>query len=324
MTIEALRNDHAYAELVANQFDTIVFENELKLAHTEPNRGQFDFADADFGIQFARARGMRVRGHTLVWHESVPAWLQTERFSPEELAAILEEHITTVVTHCRNLAPGSVYAWDVVNEAIDDATPTETRSANPFKPIGNGKDDFIRKSFHWARQADPNAKLFYSDYGIEEVNPRADAAFAMIESMKKDGVPIDGIAFHMHQRIDRPRSPDSIARNLARFAALGLEIEITEFDERIPDAARVTQADLQRQAEVYRSMASICLEQRACSLFETWGFTDKYSWIPEAHPGWGSALYFDEALKPKPAFFGLVSALTGQVGEARAGEPLIR
>jgi endo-1,4-beta-xylanase len=303
--VEALRNDPRYVRVIKGQFDTLVLENEMKMRHVQPSRGVFRFDDADFAVAFARDNGMKMRGHTLVWAESIPDWVIG---TPDELAEIMHRHIQTEVSHFKTLAPGVVYAWDVVNEAFDDRD--DIRDDLPFKKIGNGKDDVIRLAFRWAREADPDAKLFYSDYGIETINDRSDAAYAMIRSMRNEGVPIDGVSFHMHLRSERPRSPNDVAASMARFAALGLEIQVTEFDDRLPVANGASREALDEQASVYEAMARVCMQQPACTLFMTWGFTDAYSWIPESDPGHGSALYFDESFRPKPAFFGLVRALS--------------
>ncbi len=307
--VDALRGDPRYVAVLEKQFDTLVLENEMKMRHTQPRRGVFELDDADYAVRFARDHGMKMRGHALVWAESIPDWISHGAFTPTELAEIMHEHIDKVVRHFGALAPGIVYAWDVVNEAFDDDRH-DIRDDLPFKRIGNGKDDVIRLAFGWARQADPDAKLFYSDYGIETTNARSDAAYAMIRSMKAEGVPIDGVAFHMHLRSDKPRSADGVAKNMARFAALGLEIHVSEFDDRLPTTGGVAGEALTEQGRVYEAMARACALEPACSLFMTWGFTDKYSWIPEADPGQGSALYFDESFRPKPAFFGLVRALS--------------
>jgi endo-1,4-beta-xylanase len=232
--VDALRSDARYVGMIKEQFDTLVLESEMKMRHIQPRRGVFEFGDADYAVLFARESGMKMRGHTLVWAESIPDWVTNGAFTSAELAEIMHRHIQTEVSHFRALAPGTVYAWDVVNEAFDDRDDGTIRDDLPFKKIGNGKDDVIRFAFEWAREADPDAKLFYSDYKIETMNGRSDAAYAMIRSMKAEGVPIDGVSFHMHQRSDAPRSPDDVAKNMARFAALGLEIQITEFDDRLP------------------------------------------------------------------------------------------
>ncbi|MCZ8510963.1 endo-1,4-beta-xylanase [Paenibacillus filicis] len=96
---------------------------------TEPTENTFTFADADTIVNFATANDMKVRGHTLVWHTSNPDWLfkdanGQQMTQPTEANKILprkrlENHIKNVVTHFGD----KVYAWDVVNEVIDETQP---------------------------------------------------------------------------------------------------------------------------------------------------------------------------------------------------------
>ncbi len=108
-------SDPAYASLVAQQFNMIEAENEMKWTATEPQQGSFRFEAGDKLVDFAQAHGMQLRGHNLCWHSYNPAWLAKGKFTPAELSAMLEKHIATVVSHFA----GKVFAWDVVNEALD-------------------------------------------------------------------------------------------------------------------------------------------------------------------------------------------------------------
>jgi endo-1,4-beta-xylanase len=249
---------------------------------------------------------MVVRGHTLVWHNQVPAWVPMGNYTPAQLSTILQDHITTVTQHYA----GEVYAWDVVNEAFYDTgavrdTIWYDQPGIGFSGMGT---KYIEQVFTWAHAADPNAKLFYNDYNDETMNVKSDAIYAMAQDFKTRGVPLDGIGFQFHVDLtfDDPNVLASVAANFQRFAALGLDLHITELDIRLRDSSA---ASLAAQAKLYGELATICVQQPNCKVFQTWGFTDKYSWIPSFYPGWGWALPFDANYQKKPAYTSILSAL---------------
>ena len=135
------------------------------------------------------------------------------------------------------------------------------------------------QTFRWARGADPQALLFYNEAEAEAINAKSDAIYAMVRAFRRDGVPIDGVGFQMHVGL----LPDiaSISQNIARFTALGLQVQITELDVSLPVDANgnASPDDLARQATVYRQIAEACVSHPGCTAIQTWGFTDKYSWI---------------------------------------------
>ena len=294
----ALPDAATYMAVAAREFDILTPENQMKWDTIHPTSDTFNFEPADRHVSFALAHGMAVHGHTLVWHNQLPAWLTTRQWSPGALEQVLEEHIRQVVGHFR----GRVAVWDVVNEALDE--DGSYRRSFWYVNLGPG---YVEKAFVWAREADPGAVLLYNDYNIEVINPKSDALYRMMADFKRRGVPVDGVGFQMHITEDGI-DYDSFRRNLQRFADLGLSLYITEMDVRIrgePDMAR-----LLRQAEVYRRILEICLQQPQVKAVQFWGFTDRYSWIPGAFPGQGAALLFDPAYQPKPAYYALKEALS--------------
>jgi endo-1,4-beta-xylanase len=214
----------------------------------------------------------------------------------------LQEHITKVVAHYR----GQVFAWDVVNEAFDEHGTLKPSIWYDRPGIGfAGKSTtYIEQAFRWAHAADPQALLFYNDSGGEAINLKSDAIYAMVKDFRQRGVPIDGVGMQMHI-YDLQADFDSVEANIARLTALGVQVHITEMDVALPlDAAgNASPIDLARQAEVYRRIATACIAQPSCTAIQTWGFTDKYSWI-----GWktkgakGRPLLFDRNYVPKPAY----------------------
>jgi endo-1,4-beta-xylanase len=285
-----LLEEPEYGQVLAREFNLVVAENVMKWTSLQPDQGQFNFVLADLLMNFAEKNKQTVRGHTLVWHNQLPRWVY--QLPKTELLPAMQAHIQGVAGYFK----GKIAYWDVVNEAIDDtAKPRET----PFSAVPN----YIEQAFRITRQADPAAKLFYNDYNIEGINPKSDAVYAMVKSLKAKGTPIDGVGFQTH--IDQNFSPESVrmAENLERFAKLGLEIHITEMDVKLIGSAPKAQR-LKAQAQVYRKVLEVCLKQPACKVFTLWGFTDAHSWLSASEP-----LIFDDLYQPKPAYQALVEAL---------------
>ncbi|MFZ0798706.1 MAG: endo-1,4-beta-xylanase [Terriglobales bacterium] len=309
-------SEAAYASTLAREFNMLEPEDALKweVVHPEPQR--FDFSQADQIVDFAIRHGMNVRGHTLVWHHQNPKWLTEGKFTSAELAEILERHIKTVVGHYR----GKIFAWDVVNEAFDELHPGQLRSTiwrdQPgIGSAGNGTL-YIERCFRWAHEADPQALLFYNEAKAETVNPKSDAIYAMVRDFRERGVPIDGVGFQMHisqkQMANLHADVASISANIARFTALGVQVHITEMDVALPVDANgnARPEDLQKQADIYRQIAGACLSHPRCTAIQTWGFTDKYSWIgSHSKKTQGAALPFDRDYRAKPAYEALRNAL---------------
>jgi endo-1,4-beta-xylanase len=295
----ALANDAEYRAAIAREFNSVTPENVMKWETVEPQRGVTDYTAAEALVRFARVHQQAVRGHTLVWHNQLPSWLTSGTFTNEELEAILRRHIFEEAGHFR----GRLYAWDVVNEAFnEDGTLRDTIWLRALGP------QYIAKAFRWAHEADPHAKLYYNDYNLESIGPKSDAALALVQQLKAQGVPIDGVGFQGHLGIQYPY-PDTFGANLQRFAAAGVDVAITEADVRM--ILPVTPEKLATQATYFANMMRSCVAVRQCVSFTLWGFTDRYSWVPGFFDGQGAATPFDESLRPKPAYFALRDALGG-------------
>ncbi|MGQ9632237.1 MAG: endo-1,4-beta-xylanase [bacterium] len=293
-----LGGDELYAETLAREFNILTPENAMKFGPLHPGRDFYYFDDADAIVGFAKAHNIQVRGHTLVWHNQLPAWLIGGRWTRDELIEILREHITTVVGRYR----GRVYAWDVVNEAIaDDGSMRDTIWLRGIGP------EYIDMAFRWAHEADPSALLFYNDYGGEGLGRKSDAIYALVRELLLRGVPIHGVGLQMHVSLDWHPNPQDVAANINRLASLGLEVHITEMDVRIREP--ITEEKLASQARIYRDILKVCLFSSNFKAFVLWGFTDRYSWIPHFFPGSGAGLIFDESYLPKPAYNALVDIL---------------
>jgi endo-1,4-beta-xylanase len=330
-------SEAAYAATLAREFNMLEPEDALKWEVVHPERQSFDFSQADQIVDFATRHGIKVRGHTLVWHHQNPKWLTEGQFSSAELAEILEQHIKTVVGHYR----GKIFAWDVVNEAFDELHPGTLRSTIWRDQPGIGlvengtaassdsraasKPDrseletrsqkqsynYMERCFRWAHEADPQALLFYNEAEAETENAKSDAIYAMVRDFRERSVPIDGVGFQMHIA-NLHADVASISANIARFTALGVQVHITEMDVALPvdSNGNARPGDLQLQADIYGEIATACVSHPGCTAIQTWGFTDKYSWIgSHSKKTQGAALPFDRNYQTKPACEALQNAL---------------
>ncbi|MFD3664030.1 endo-1,4-beta-xylanase [Streptomyces sp. NPDC058659] len=291
--------DAAYLKLLGSEFGQTTPGNAMKWYATEPERGVFDFTAADEVVAFAKAHHQKVRGHTLVWHNQLPAWLTEGTWTADELRAILKNHIQTVVRHFK----GQVIHWDVVNEAFnEDGTYRESLF---YKTLGPG---YIADALRWAHEADRHAKLYLNDYNVDGIGPKSDAYYTLIKQLKADGVPVEGFGIQGHLALQYG-FPADVRQNMQRFADLGVEVAITELDIRMNLPA--TPEQLATQATWYADYVKACLAVRKCVGITIWDYTDKYSWIPSVFPGEGAALPYDENLLPKPAYHSIRKVLGG-------------
>ncbi len=294
-------------ELIKRHFNTITAENAMKWDAMQPTEGNFRWTNADRIVDFALANGMKVRGHTLIWHNQTPSWVFQSggvAVSREVLLHRLRNHVNTVVSRYR----GKVYAWDVVNEVIDDGSGFY-RGSPWFNILG---EDFIFEAFRAARAADPNAKLFYNDY--RETDPtKREKIFQLISRLKAQGL-IDGMGMQGHYNIDWP-STDHLTDAINRYASLGLEIHITELDVSIytsqsaPTQAFTNEIALRQRATYARFFGVFRRHKSSITNVTFWGVHDGGSWLnnwPVAgrtdHP-----LLFDRNHNPKEAYFGVIN-----------------
>ena len=288
-------SDATYRTHIANEFNMITPGNAMKWDATEPSRGQFTYTRAEEIMSLARTNGQQVRGHTLVWHSQTPSWVQN--LDAASLRTALNNHIAGVVTHFR----GQLYAWDVVNEPLnEDGT---MRNSFWYQKLG---DSYIADAFRAARAADPDVKLYINDYNTDGLGAKSDGMYRLVQSLLAQGVPIDGVGFQAHLAIQYG-FPNQMQQNLQRFADLGLDVSITELDVRMQLPADATK--LATQATYYRNVTNACLAVARCVGITTWGYTDRYSWVPSTFPGEGAALLVDENFQVKPAYTAVHDAL---------------
>ncbi|GAA3740065.1 hypothetical protein GCM10022225_24040 [Plantactinospora mayteni] len=275
-------NDSAYTTILNREFNQVTPENEMKIDATEPQRGQFSYGNADRIVQHARSRGMQVRGHTLAWHSQQPGWMQS--LSGSTLRQAMLNHVTQVATHFR----GQVTWWDVVNEAYADGSSGARRDSN-LQRTGN---DWIEAAFRAADAADPNAQLCYNDYNIDNWNDaKTQAVYRMVQDFKQRGVPIDCVGLQSHFT-GGSNYPSNYRTTLSSFAALGVDVHITELDIR------------NAPADAYRNVTNDCLAVARCKGITVWGIRDSDSWRSGESP-----LLFNGSGQKKPAYDAVLTAL---------------
>jgi endo-1,4-beta-xylanase len=285
--------------VAGSQFDMVTPGNEMKWDTTEPSNGTFNFGPGDQIVAFAKAHSMRVRGHNLVWHSQLPSWVSS--LPASQVQAAMETHITTEVNHYK----GQVYSWDVVNEPFnDDGT---FRADAFFNAMGSG---YIADALRTAHAADPAAKLYLNDYNIEGENAKSNAMYSLVQSLISQGVPIGGVGLESHFILGQV--PSTMLANMQRFTALGVDVAVTELDDRIQLPA--TSANLAQQATDYSTVVKDCLAVSRCVGVTQWGVGDADSWIPGFFSGFGAATMYDQNYNPKPAYTAAQTALGGSGG----------
>jgi endo-1,4-beta-xylanase len=296
-----MTTDATYAQVLAQQFSAITPENEMKWASIERTQGVLDFTQADAEVAQARKNDQLIRGHNLVWHSQLPAWLTSGTFTNAQLTDILHQHITDEVRHFK----GKLFQWDVVNEPFnEDGTFRQTIWFNAIGP------SYIADALTWAHQADPHAKLYLNDFNIDGIGPKSDAMLALVRSLRAQDVPIDGVGIEGHLGLQFG-FPNMYEANVQRFADAGFDVSLTEADNRM--ILPVTPALLTQQAQNYTRQLNGCIMVARCVDFTVWEFSDKNSWVPGAFKNQGAADIYDANFVPKPAFDAMLAALVNPV-----------
>ena len=297
-------------EAVSFQFNMLVAENEMKPEAFGGKNSSFYFGTADKLVNFASRKKMVMRGHCLVWNQQSPEWISSDggktndkNWTREEALKIMKDHITNVMQHFK----GKVREWDVVNECLDDNQSAVRTNPDAYELKKNCVwqqaigDDYVDSAFVYAHQADPDAKLYLNDYGVEFQGKAKTAAFYNLAMrMKNNGIPIDGVGLQCHFSIGEVDSV-MLDNTIRRFEEAGLLCIITELDMGIPDTS---EKNLEEQARHYRIITDIMLNHDNCPSMVIWGLKDNNSWRESSSP-----LLFTAQLDKKPAYYAVRSAL---------------
>lgn len=301
------RSLEIHKELLLHHYNSLTSENHMKFGPIHPAPDTYNFTEADRLVAFAKEHGKLVRGHTLVWHNQNAPWVFQDAagglVDRDTLLKRMEEHIRTVVSHYR----GSVYCWDVVNEAVADSGPELLRQKSPWLEIIG--PDFIEKAFEFTHAADPDALLFYNDYNESQPDKR-DKIYQLVKGLKEKGVPIHGIGLQAHWNIYWP-SLDDIRAAIELYASLGVQLHVTEldlsvfaFDDRRTDLSEPTAEMMELQEERFEQIFALFREYAGVITNVTfWGAADDTTWLDNfpvrGRKNW--PLLFDTQHRPKPA-----------------------
>ena len=289
--------------LIKGEFNSITAENDMKPEPTEPREGQFNWANADRIADFCRANNIKLRGHCLMWHSQIGRWMLGDNPTKEVFYERMRKHIQAIVTRYKDI----VYCWDVVNEAMSDDPNAQDpyRQSPMYKLCG---DEFIAKAFQFAREADPDALLFYNDYSCVDAH-KCEKIYNMVKKMKEAGVPIDGIGMQGHYNIYFP-TEGQLDSTITRFKEIVKHIHITELDVRVNEemggqlqfsleGVAVTDSVKQHLADQYARLFKVFRKHKdviECVTF--WNLSDRDSWLGAAN----YPLPFDTDYKPKMAY----------------------
>ena len=314
---QAAGQDTAAVRLITQHFNSIVGENCMKSVNIHPEEGRYDFSAADTLVAFGEKHGMSIIGHCLIWHSQLAPWFcidkQGKLVSPEVLKQRMKDHITTIVSRYR----GRIKGWDVVNEAIlEDGS---YRNSPFYQILG---EEYIPLAFQYAHEADPNAELYYNDYGMN-VRGRRETVVRMVNKLKESGLRIDAIGMQGHMGIDYPNLRD-FEESILAFASTGCKVMITEWEmsalPTVSQTANISYTVAYQQAmnpypQALPDSVSRLWNARMKSFFDlfvkhadvitrvnTWGVSDGDSWKND-FPIKGRKEYpllFDRQYQPKP------------------------
>ncbi|KAJ0163671.1 Endo-1,4-beta-xylanase 1 [Colletotrichum tanaceti] len=300
-------NSQAYMNIASNknEFGQVTPANVQKWDSTERSQGQFSYANGDAVTSKARQASQLLRCHTLVWHSQLPSWVNNIN-GRDAMTRVLQTHIQNVAGHYK----GQCYAWDVVNEALEDSGTY--RNSPMYRALGK---DFIPLAFQAAAAADPDAKLYYNDHNIENPGAKYNEALNIVRSIKAAGARVDGVGLQAHFIVGQTPSLTNLKTVLTGFAALVDEVAYTELDIRHPRLP-ASDSDRQQQSRDCQTVAQACLDTPKCIGITVWDFADQYYWVPQTFPGQGDACLGNSNLQKKPAYTGLVNLFTSAAAYA--------
>jgi endo-1,4-beta-xylanase len=318
-------------DLILKHFNVITPENLMKPQYMQPKEGNFNYKESDIMISFAEENDISVVGHTLAWHQQSGRWMGVNVGVRQEAIEQLKSHIMNVAGNYK----GRIIAWDVVNEAINDGVtlPKDgdwTKCLRQTQWLNSIGPDYLAMAFTFAREADPDAKLYYNDYNLNNKS-KADIVYAMVKDFQVQGIPIDGIGMQGHYDVDT--SVGTVEYSLNRFSELGVEVSITELDIGVNGAAPTGLTKEQEIAQANKYAELFILLKDYSDIIERvtfWGYTDHKSWRSDRFP-----CLFNKDNSPKEAVYAVLepemylflnktdSVLEPGIAKAKYGTPTI-
>ncbi len=306
------------SELLKQHFNVVTAENAMKPGSVQNEKGKFTFESADEIVDGAIAAGLKVYGHTLVWHQQSPDWMNSKAdaegnlvpISRDEALGNLKTHIKTVMEHFGN----KVIGWDVVNEAMNDnpSNPSDWKAAlrqsNWYKSIG---EDYVEQAFLAAQEVldahpDWDIKLYYNDYNDDNQN-KAEAIYSMVKEINDryakshpGKLLIDGIGMQGHYGIST--KAENVKSSLEKFISLGVEVSVSELDIRGGTNSVISDKEAKAQGYLYAQLFDLYKTHADhIGRVTLWGLNDATSWRATESP-----LPFDKDLQAKPAYYGII------------------
>ena len=310
MALGPMTTDPQYANVALdkNMFGSFTPENEMKMINLQPKQGVYSFSKADAMIQLAQQNGINtIHGHTLVFGEANPAWLNAlpvaSAADKAHIEQIMIDHITTVVKHFGD----KVTSWDVVNEPLadyDEFNPNNGQIWRNHKWYQSMGRDFIVKAIVAAHQANPNARLFINEFGLEQDGERWDTFMAQLSWLKQEltakGVPIEKIGIGMQAHVYESGDVIPAAQlqaHMRQLAALGFKVQISEMDVYTDDGDAI-------QGQQYADVFMACLNEPNCVAWRAWILSDRYNvWKEDEGSNainFGKDGLFDTSMQPRP------------------------
>ena len=301
-----------FKAVLSDDYNSITAENDMKMANMFTGPDTYDFSDGDAIVAYAKDNGLRVHGHALVWHASIPGWLNSFGGTDEEFEAQIEGYIKATVAHFAEETDDNgnpiVTGWDVLNEYFDGSA---VRQSLFQQRMGN---DFNEKVFTWAREADPDVKLFYNDFNIAGTPDKRSAVISMVNNFQANNIPIDGIGMQMHLNHDWPTS--DLPLSIEKISATGLLVHGSELDVKVNfnndissftnERALAQQTQFQRASYYYTTLVPDA-QQYGMTI---WGFRDQDSWLWDNGSDW--PLLYDNNFNTKLSYTGFMAGLEGQ------------
>jgi len=304
MSVQSNRMDGQHGDILVRDFNNLTAEYEMKMNITYPTQGNYDFTASDAIVNYGVDNDMDIHGHALIWHNATPDWVENFAGTDQEFEDMIEDYITTVVTRYA----GVVRSWDVVNEAIEDGS-NELRNSVFRTRMG---DDYISKCYQWARNADPNAILFYNDYNLTFDTGKQAAMFAIVDDLASQNL-IDGVGAQMHIDIFFP-STAQIQSVVDGTVSRGLKMHFAELDVRVNpsnDISSLTEAREIAQQNKVREVVEIynAIPEANKFAITIWGMRDNETWLIDfwGQPDW--PLLYDSSFEAKKAHTGFLEAL---------------
>lgn len=317
--------DPAIRQAILRDCAAVTPEIELKWNAVEPMRGRLSLAGVDDIVKFAAENGRTVRGHTLMWHRSTPAWAEQLLRSQRDWR-LISRFFGSVMPRYGDV----IRQWDVVNEPIDTGHRMDGLRQNVFLEAFG--PDYIARALHEARRFAPAARLMINDYSLEYDSQverdRRYLLLRLIERLRKSGAPLDGLGLQGHLDLRKGTiAAASIAAFLKEVAGMGLEIVVTELDVKESDYAAPVDVRDRMVADEVRRYLDVVLAEKGVSGVLTWGLGDRQSWLeistddynrfPTAWakgggPGLNRGLPYDAAMRPKPMYRAIEAAFAGR------------